>query len=88
MDYFQTLLDQALINYAAYVIFTHETQEGVEAAFEKFKGKYLQAQNRMSQFAQKVEYANEGRQNAANSVSQLVGEMKDKPDGKDNYEKL
>ena len=48
MDYFQTLLDQALINYAAYIIFTQETQEGVVTAFEEFKDKYLKAQNRMS----------------------------------------
>ena len=69
MDYFQTLLDEALINYAAYMMFTQGTQEGVEAAFEEFKDKYLQAQNRMSQFAQKVEFAQEGRSNAAKAVS-------------------
>jgi hypothetical protein len=88
MDYFQTLLDQALINYAAYTIFTQETQEGVEAAFEEFKDKYIQAQNRMSAFAQKVEYGQEGKQNAAKAVGQIVKDMIGKPDGKENYEKL
>lgn len=88
MDYFQTLLDQALINYAAYLIFTEETQQGVEAAFEQFKDKYLKAQARMSQYAQRVEFGQEGKQNANKAVGQIIMSMAGKPDSKENYEML
>jgi hypothetical protein len=54
-------LDQALINYVAYLIFTQGTQEGVQSMFETTRESYLQAENRMGDFAQRVEFSQEGR---------------------------
>ena len=88
MDYFQTLLDQALVNYVAFLMFTQKTQEGVESIFEPLRQNYLQAENRMTEFAQRVEYGVEGRNNAAKTVGSIATRFVGAPDSKENYQTL
>lgn len=88
MDYFQTLLDQALVNYVAFLIFTEGTQKGVESLFEPLRQSYLQAETRMSDFAKRVEFGQEGRTNAAKTVGTIATRFVGAPDSKENYQML
>ena len=66
-------------------MFIQGTQEGVESVFEGLRQNYLQAENRMTEFAQRVEFGQEGRNNAAKTVGNIASRFVGASDSKENY---